>query len=48
MTVSEYSKNEILGNYRLKNKDIVVAGNGWQHFNIDMWMKAYLTDMHQG
>lgn len=35
MTVSEYSKNEILGNYRLKNKDIVVAGNGWQHFNID-------------
>ena len=35
MTVSEYSKKEILDNYRLKNKDIVVAGNGWQHFNID-------------
>ncbi len=35
MTVSQFSKNEILDNYRLKNPDIVVAGNGWQHFNID-------------
>lgn len=35
MTVSEFSKKEILDNYRLKNPDIIVAGNGWQHFNID-------------
>lgn len=35
MTVSQYSKREILDNYSLKNTDIVVAGNGWQHFNID-------------
>lgn len=35
MTVSEFSKDEILSNYNLKNTDIVVAGNGWQHFNID-------------
>jgi glycosyltransferase involved in cell wall biosynthesis len=35
LTVSEFSKNEILENYKLKNPDITVAGNGWQHFNTD-------------
>lgn len=35
ITVSEFSKKEILDNYRLKNPDIIVAGNGWQHFNTD-------------
>lgn len=33
ITVSEFSKNEILANYRLNNPDITVAGNGWQHFD---------------
>lgn len=35
LTVSQFSKQEIIDNYRLKNPDIVVAGNGWQHFNIE-------------
>ncbi len=35
ITVSRFSKKEILSNYRLKNSDIVVAGNGWQHFKTD-------------
>ncbi len=35
LTVSQFSKREIIDNYRLKNPDIVVAGNGWQHFNIE-------------
>lgn len=35
VTVSEFSKKEILDNYSLKNPDIVVAGNGWQHFRTD-------------
>lgn len=33
MTVSEFSKNEILAHYGLKNSDIIVAGNGWQHYD---------------
>lgn len=32
ITVSDFSKKEILDNYKLKNSDIAVAGNGWQHF----------------
>ena len=35
LTVSQFSKQEIIDNYRLKYPDIVVAGNGWQHFNIE-------------
>lgn len=33
ITVSHFSKNEILENYRLKNPKICVAGNGWQHYD---------------
>lgn len=33
ITVSNFSKNEILNNYRLKNPDICVAGNAWQHYD---------------
>lgn len=35
ITVSEFSKKEILNNYKLKNKDISVVGNGWQHYDIE-------------
>lgn len=31
ITVSAFSRKEISGNYRLKNPDILIAGNGWQH-----------------
>lgn len=33
ITVSNFSRNEILENYRLKNPDICVAGNAWQHYD---------------
>lgn len=33
LTVSEFSRQEILSCYKLKNPDITVAGNGWQHFD---------------
>lgn len=33
VTVSHFSKNEILENYKVKNPDICVAGNAWQHFD---------------
>lgn len=33
ITVSNFSRNEILENYRLKNPNICVAGNAWQHYD---------------
>lgn len=35
ITVSNAAKKEILDNYRLKNPEIIVAGNGWQHYTTD-------------
>lgn len=52
LTVSQFSKQEIIDNYRLKNPDIVVAGNGWQHFNIenvdDSIFDRYATRIKRG
>lgn len=52
LTVSEFSKKEILDNYQLKNSDIIVAGNGWQHFdtkNIDeLVFDQYATRLKRG
>jgi glycosyltransferase involved in cell wall biosynthesis len=33
VTVSGFSKKEILMNYNVKKAKICVAGNGWQHYN---------------
>ncbi|MDO5402469.1 MAG: hypothetical protein Q4F11_03440, partial [Eubacteriales bacterium] len=35
ITCSEFSKGQILDNYKLKNTDISVITNGWQHFDAD-------------
>lgn len=33
ITVSNFSKKEILQRYHVKNKNVSVIGNGWQHYN---------------
>ena len=35
ITVSGFSRKEIIDNYNTHGKEIVVAGNGWQHFDVN-------------
>lgn len=35
ITCSEFSKEQILDNYKLKNTDISVITNGWQHYDAE-------------
>lgn len=35
LTVSEYSKNDIKETFKMRNKEIIITPNGFEHFNTD-------------
>ncbi len=35
VTISKFSKHQILQNYRLNNKNIAIISNAWQHYDIE-------------